>query len=85
MDKINVEKVNIIRTTHTFECDMCGKPLGTTLEWEDGYYAELGRYEKGYCVDGKWYRLKKNLCDECAELLTSKIVAAFKELGFEKE
>lgn len=45
MHKQIKRKKEIIKITHEFYCDNCGKFLGSSEEWDDGYYEELGSFE----------------------------------------
>lgn len=90
------EKKEIIKTTHEFYCDNCGKFLGSSEEWEDGYYEKFGSFEnkldiynsrvhnKKYKESG-WYTYKKILCDKCQEEFVSKLAKTLLELGYKKD
>lgn len=86
MEKVNYYEKNIECATHTFYCDKCGKELGVSEEYDDGWYEELGKYEESFYIHTKgWYKLHKNLCNFCWGKYTNKIADALLELGFEKE
>ena len=82
MDKVeNYEKIVKIKT-HTFYCDICNKPIGKSEEDDDGYYNELGAYRQDFYLNGKWFYLKRNLCNECKNKFNEKIKTSLLDLGF---
>ena len=83
MEKINIVNKTIEYRYHIFYCDMCNKELGTTGEWEDGYYHRLGEYNQKFCLDGEWFHLTRNLCDKCKGKFNEKIKTSLLNLGFE--
>ena len=86
MEKVEEYTVTSTRRTHSFSCDDCGKYLGYTSEWSDGWYEELGEYEQSFFVeDVGWMMLHKTLCDDCAQKMTNKIVDTLKQFGFEED
>ena len=84
MEKVVKKPITTIRHEHYFECDLCGKPIGMSLELEDGYYEELGLCEIDIYIDD-WYRYRKILCEECQKIIASKVVMALIDIGFERE
>ena len=83
MEKINTVNKTIEYRYHTFYCDICNKELGTTEEWEDGYYNKLGEYTQSFNLSGvKWFELEKVLCDKCKDEFNEKIKNALFDLGF---
>ena len=85
MEKVSTVTRSCTDHIHTFFCDGCGKELGSSEEYDDGYYYEHGEYEKHFCVDSTWYRLHGHYCDDCAAKKTDDILSALKALGFVKE
>ena len=71
------------RKAHNFFCDNCGKELGSSVEYDDGYYAQCGEYEQKIYIDD-WYEIKANYCKDCAEKKTQEIISAIKAIGFVK-
>ena len=67
MQKETREQITRTRITHTFYCDMCGKEIGSSTEYEDGYYQKLGKYSEKVFINHTWYTLEKCLCNHCAE------------------
>ena len=85
MEKIETTIQEIENYKHHFYCDECNKYLGTTEEYDDCYYDELGELElKFYLPDG-WYKVKKCFCEECKEKYLSRFQIILNELGFEKD
>ena len=85
MEKIETTIREIENYEHQFYCDECNKYLGTTEEYDDGYYAKLGELcLKIYLPDG-WYKVKKCFCEECKEKYLSRLQIILNELGFEKD
>lgn len=82
MDKVeNYEKIVKINT-HTFYCDICNKLIGKSEEDDDGYYNKLGAYYQDFYLNGKWFYLKRNLCNECKNKFNEKIKTSLLDLGF---
>ena len=69
---------------HYFYCDECGKYLGQSLEYNDGYYEELGKFELQCYIDNR-YILHKHLCKECESKLLLEIERELRKLGFKPE
>ena len=85
MDKITSKEVKSILNTHNFYCDMCEKHLGSTEEYEDGYYATIGNYDLKFNVNSEWYSLRCNLCVECRAKKRQEIIDTLLSMGFVKE
>ena len=69
---------------HSFYCDECEKYLGTSQEYDDGWYQKLGEFELDVYIDD-WYRLKKCLCDECEKAYVDSIQTELINKGFKKD
>ena len=80
MDKIETIERVVEERIHRFYCDDCGKFLGKSTEWDDGYYEEIGNFSTHY---GCHY-IKKHLCDKCKDEFVSKLNQALTNLGFKK-
>ena len=70
MEKI-VEKEKLVKMiTHEFYCDSCGKKIGKSIEFDDGYYEQLN--EVVFVIQNRYgsnrYSKKMNLCDTCRPL-----------------
>lgn len=85
MEKITSKEVKSILNTHNFYCDMCGKHLGNTEEYNDGYYKTIGDYDLKFNVNSEWYSLHCNLCVECRAKMREGIINALLSMGFVKE
>lgn len=83
MEKVNVTKVEVEKTTREIYCNLCEKHLGTFVEYENGYMKVLkplppnSRYSKGVRLNKKQIRLKGILCEECRKKVDEKIRDAF--------
>ena len=85
MEKLEERKIETIEKIHQFYCDECGKYLGESEEYSDGYYEEIESFElKFYLPDG-WYEKKNILCAECSKNFLDSIRKTFIEKGFCKE
>lgn len=85
MEKTEIQIVNTEKITHKFYCDNCKKFLGESIEFDDGYHKRYGEYEENVHLSSGWYKLKKNLCDDCKSKLQENIVKTIKQLGFVKD
>lgn len=85
MEKVISKEVKSILNIHNFYCDMCGKHLGCTEEYDDGYYARIGDYDLKFNVNSEWYRLHRNLCIECRAKMREGIIDGLLSMGFIKE
>ena len=68
---------------HSFYCDSCNEYLGTTEEYDDGWYDKLGRFELKFFVANEWLYLEKCLCDTCRDNLVNNMKSILKSMGFE--
>ena len=85
MEKIRREDYKLTRTIHEFYCDDCKSKIGESLEYDDGYYNQMGEYKQSICLGSSvWYKLHLCLCDQCSTLRTQNIISTLKELGFEE-
>lgn len=85
MEKIVSKEIKSILNTHNFYCDMCGKHLGNTQEYDDGYYATIGDYDLEFNINEEWYKLHRNLCVECRTKFREEIINILLSKGFVKE
>lgn len=85
MEKVISKEVKSILNIHNFYCDMCGKHLGCTEEYDDGYYATIDDYDLKFNVNSEWYRLHCNLCIECRAKMREGIIDSLLSMGFVKE
>lgn len=85
MEEIIKTPITKEKIEHRFTCDICGKEIGISTEYDDGYYENIGSYEQSIYVCGVWYKYKKTLCKSCQNVITSKMIMALKDIGFEPE
>ena len=57
--------------------------LGSSEEYEDGYYSEVGKFRFDLRTD-KWFKIEKHYCVECRQKFILKFNQILKELGFEE-
>ena len=81
MEKVTERKIERVERGHDFYCDRCGKYLGSSEEYDDGYYHKIGNFELKLYTD-KWLVLNKHYCNECRRQFLSKLNLILKELGF---
>lgn len=84
MEKIITESRTREVVKHSFYCDHCAKYLGTTEEYDDGWYAELNKFEFSANIDEK-YVIEKCLCDECRQTFVTHLKSVLEGIGFKKE
>lgn len=88
MDQIVTTKRIIEDRTHKFYCDECGKFLGESTEYSDGYYEKFGEVPRHDMpqynhILGIHIKLSKTcLCDECLEKKQEEVREALGKLGF---
>lgn len=85
MEKTEITIQTIEKHTHYFYCDSCNKYLGKAEEYEDGWYATLGKFELKFYVSNKWYRLNKCFCDECKNNFIDNMKSILQNIGFEED
>lgn len=87
MEKRYVTETSHPKTIHKFYCDGCGKLLGKSEEWDDGWYEVAGKFEMSFYVDDKvgWMKKEANYCAACRKKAIKEIIDTLKKLGFEKE
>lgn len=84
MQELEQVTKTVVKTTHHFYCDMCHTYLGSSQEYDDGYYAELGKFDLSFCLPDSWYESNKCLCDACKQEYLEDIYESLKTLGFVK-
>ena len=84
MEKTIKEMVQVEKARHEFYCDECNKYLGTSEEYDDGWYKDIGQFELKIYIDG-WYYVDKCLCDDCKKSFIENLKVTLKNIGFEKE
>ena len=82
MEKTIKEIVKIEETRHEFYCDGCNQYLGTSYEYDDGWYDRINEYELKLYVNG-WIHINKCFCAMCKYELVEKIRKNLFDIGFE--
>lgn len=72
-----------LTSEHDFFCDKCNKHLGSSTEYEDGYYEELGEFKLQLYVSN-WYSLHKHFCDDCRKEFVNNLIKVLTDMGFKK-
>lgn len=85
MEKVEIKIKQTEDHTHHFYCDNCGVRIGSSREYDDGWYQTLGDLELEFYVPTGWYSVKKCLCDQCEEKYLSEVYTTLEQLGFKKE
>ena len=83
MHKVNSTTQMVEVVTHEFYCDGCGKHLGTSEEYDDGWYKVIGEFQLAIHMDG-WWHLEKHLCDNCQEKFLNNLKTTLENIGFKK-
>ena len=83
MEKVEIKTKQIKDHTHHFYCDDCDAYIGSSHEYADGYYEELGEFELDILMPRGWYKLEKCLCEKCKEKFLDKFCASLEATGFE--
>lgn len=84
MEKVKYTERIVESAEHSFYCDECGEYLGTSEECDDGWYKRLGEFELSFYVND-WYRVKKCLCNNCADNFLTNLQNSLKNMGFKKD
>ena len=82
MHKTENKTRTITTTTHHFYCDDCGAYLGSSEEYDDGYYDERGAFGLSFNLNSNWYHVNKIFCDKCKQNYLIEVKEALENLGF---
>ncbi len=74
--------MEVKNTCHEFYCDECNEYLGTSYEYEDGWYPKLGEFDLNLNVFG-WMHMKKCLCEKCRDKIIDNVRQKLFAIGFE--
>ena len=74
----------IVEKTHHFYCDMCNTYLGSSQEYDDGYYEQYGEFNLNFYTPDGWYESDRCLCDVCRQEYLEDVKTCLKDLGFIK-
>lgn len=85
MEKVENKTRQIEDRTHHFYCDDCGAYIGSSHEYDDGWYQELGEFELHWFTPNGWYKLENYLCNDCRDKLLTKVCAELEAAGFEPD
>lgn len=85
MEQVKTKPRYYEKREHNFYCDGCGKYLGQSLEYDDGWYEELGKFESQCFIDSGYYILHKHLCKKCEGKLSLEIEENLRRLCFKLE
>lgn len=85
MEKVETKTKQIDDRTHHFYCDDCNAYIGSSHEYDDGWYDELGEFELTILMPRGWYKLKKCLCKKCAEKFLDKAYTNLESVGFKRD
>ena len=69
---------------HKITCDKCGKHIYDSEEYYDGYYDDPGVYEQKIHIEGDYYRLSMQLCEDCKRETTKLLIDMLKDFGFKQ-
>ena len=70
---------------HKITCDICGKHIYDSEEYDDGYYDDPGEYEQAIYIEGNDYKLSMQLCEDCKRKTTKSLIDMLKDFGFRQE
>jgi hypothetical protein len=85
MEKVETKTRQIEDRTHHFYCDDCGAHIGSSQEYDDGWYQELGQFEIKILMPRGWYKLEKCLCEDCKKKFSNKVHAKLELVGFKPD
>ena len=85
MEQIKTIKIEKEQIKHQIYCDYCKKFIGSSIEYDDGYYEKLGEVEEKVYIYNDWYKLNKTLCEDCKNKFYHNLIKKLIEIGFERE
>lgn len=85
MEKQEKIEKKCIEIKHNFFCDNCEEYLGSTVEYEDGYYPELGEFNLSFNLPDGWYKAKGHFCNKCKEEFIESLKTKLVNMGFQKD
>lgn len=83
MDQVESKQITKTEITHKFYCDNCNKFLGSSIEYDDGYYDSYGEYNQEFILHGiGHFYISCCLCDKCKDSynndLKSQLITVFR-------
>ena len=85
METIETYKTYKKTIRHKFYCDECNDFIGSSAEYDDGYYDKIGEVVEKVYIYNDWYYLKRTLCDNCKDKFYEKLMKKLKDIGFVRE
>lgn len=85
MDNITTTEIIRQQRIHHISCDICGKHICDSEEYDDYWYKNPADYRQSLHIDDNWYKLEMELCEDCKKNVTNKITEALIGLGFKRE
>ena len=85
MEKVETKIRQVEDRTHYFYCNDCGALLGTSHEYNDGWYEEVGKFELKWFTPDGWYKLEKYLCTSCKNKFLTRVYDTLEFAGFERD
>ncbi len=85
MQVVKSNVVSQVRRIHEFYCDDCGCLVGTSHEYEDGYYEQPGRCVYKVYLGGNWLIKEATFCDDCGNKFEHALKSTLINLGFGRE
>lgn len=83
MEKIETKTKHVEGRTHHFYCYNCDTYIGSSEEYDDGWYEELGEFELQMYTPLGWWKMHKCFCRKCREDFLEKFYVSLKNMGFE--
>ena len=83
MEKVETKIKKVKDRTHHFYCDNCDTYIGSSEEYDDGWYEELGEFELQMYTPLGWWKMNKCFCRKCSEDFLEKFYISLKNMGFE--
>lgn len=86
METIETKVIKEKQIIHSLYCCRCGKHLGDSKEYDDGYYVNIGEFEQHININDKgWFKFTANFCNKCREKFISELIAILESKGFKKD
>ena len=82
MEKETTRTITTTETTHHFYCDNCDTYIGSSEEYDDGWYEELGEFELQMYTPLGWWKIHKCFCKECRDDFLEEFYISLNKMGF---
>lgn len=87
MEKEHKHEITVTKTTHEFFCDECGKSLGISEEYSDGYWHSIGKVGPINChLSDLGFMITypaHHYCHDCRKKVRNRMIKQLKDIGFE--